>query len=333
MTATTNNKRIDAVIAWVDGDDPEHRRKRLRYMNGNQSLMSDNCAGNTRYRSLGEIDWCVFSILKFAPFFRKIFIVTDNQNPHVERLVNKYFPDSTTPIEIVDHKVIFKDYEQSLPTFNSLSIATMLWRIPDLQERFVYFNDDIMLWNPVQPTDFYAGNDLDIPIVYGYWHLAATAALIRVYNRLRGKPGLKFRDFMLNASRLVYGHSFGKFIRHEHTPLPLRKSFFEDYFKRDPEPFIRNSSYRFRNENQFSAVSLHYLSLALKGEIELREHNDALIYLSTSADNSRHTRRAVEDINRKTDAKFCCLNTFDKASENQRRYFTEIINRHFGITT
>jgi Stealth protein CR2, conserved region 2 len=43
-----------------------------------------------------------------------------------------------------------------LPTFNSRAIESMLWRIDGLADRFVYFNDDMMLtarWSP--RTSFY----------------------------------------------------------------------------------------------------------------------------------------------------------------------------------
>ena len=43
-----------------------------------------------------------------------------------------------------------------LPTFNSYAIETMLWRIEGLADRFLYFNDDMMLVGPVEPTDFFS---------------------------------------------------------------------------------------------------------------------------------------------------------------------------------
>lgn len=113
---------IDVVIAWVDGNDPKHRDKMKPYLDP-QSAKSDDIAGPTRFRSEGEIFYCVASILRFAPFVRKIFIVTDEQNPHLEEFVQKNFPDNhRTPIEIVDHKILFRGYEQYLPIFSSLQL-------------------------------------------------------------------------------------------------------------------------------------------------------------------------------------------------------------------
>ena len=54
-------------------------------------------------------------------------------------------------MHVVDHREVFAGYEQFLPTFSSRAIESMLWRIPDLSERFLYLNDDFMLLRPVTP--------------------------------------------------------------------------------------------------------------------------------------------------------------------------------------
>ena len=72
--------KIDAVITWVDGEDPVHEAKRRKY--GHPSLFKVNdIAGSTRYTSVGEIFWCVASLNRFAPWINRIFIVTDAQDP------------------------------------------------------------------------------------------------------------------------------------------------------------------------------------------------------------------------------------------------------------
>ena len=66
---------IDALVPWVDGDDPVLRAKRQRYLDPS-AARNDDVAGATRFKSIGEIRYCVASILRFAPFIRKIFIIT-----------------------------------------------------------------------------------------------------------------------------------------------------------------------------------------------------------------------------------------------------------------
>lgn len=99
---------IDVVIAWVDGDDPELARKRNNYVHGT-NLPVGSGAHSTRFASSNEIRYCVLSILRFSPFVRNIFIVTDEQDPGISADVRKYFPERLRSIRIVDHKEIFED--------------------------------------------------------------------------------------------------------------------------------------------------------------------------------------------------------------------------------
>ena len=81
---------IDAVIAWVDGDDPVLKGKRNKYLHGGNVAIGSG-AHPTRFASSNEIRYCVLSILRFAPFVRNIFIVTDEQDPGISADVKKYF--------------------------------------------------------------------------------------------------------------------------------------------------------------------------------------------------------------------------------------------------
>ena len=57
--------KIDAVITWVDGNDPVHRAKR-RSIADTGLLHSDDVAGDTRFTDVGEIYWCVASLTHFV---------------------------------------------------------------------------------------------------------------------------------------------------------------------------------------------------------------------------------------------------------------------------
>jgi hypothetical protein len=87
----------------------------------------------------------------YAPWVRKIFIVTDDQKP--EWLVED------EKVQIVDHTTIFPSGTR-LPTFNSHAIETALHRIPGLSEHFIYFNDDVFCTSPVRKIDFFTSTGL-----------------------------------------------------------------------------------------------------------------------------------------------------------------------------
>jgi hypothetical protein len=161
---------VDAVITWVDGADPVHRAKRERHLALAQAdvvaqaraPLHDNGTNPHRWLCGDELNYCVRSIANNAPWVRRIWIVTDAQTPEIMQLP----PEIAAKISIVDHSEIFAGYDDALPTFNSLSIETMLWRIPGLAEHFLYFNDDVFLTAPVTRSDFFAG---DGPVLRGQW--------------------------------------------------------------------------------------------------------------------------------------------------------------------
>ena len=141
-------RSIDAVITWVDGSEENYKKKIEKHLTTSTNYKS-------RYLQANEIEYCVKSILKFAPFVRRIFIVTDNQKPSFKNLEDLIVSNK---VKIVDHKEIFKGYEKYLPTFNIRSIDAMLHRIEDLSEKFVYFNDDVFLINNIREEDWFLEN-------------------------------------------------------------------------------------------------------------------------------------------------------------------------------
>ncbi|XP_054272957.1 N-acetylglucosamine-1-phosphotransferase subunits alpha/beta [Macrosteles quadrilineatus] len=100
----------------------------------------------SRYEDKEELRYSLRSLEKFAPWVRKVFIVTNGQLP--------YWLDLSNPrVQIVPHESIFTN-SSHLPTFSSPAIETHLHRIPGLSEKFLYFNDDILLGEEVLPEDF-----------------------------------------------------------------------------------------------------------------------------------------------------------------------------------
>ncbi|MGP5524288.1 stealth conserved region 3 domain-containing protein [Glutamicibacter arilaitensis] len=139
---------IDAVYTWVDGDDPiwmSTKRRREAELAGIDYHEEAN--HTARFRSRDELKYSLRSLQMFAPWFRKIFIVTAGQTP-------RWLDTSDPRIEIVDHKDIYPggDY---LPTFNSNSIISRLHHIAGLSEHYVYINDDVFFGRDVVPEQFF----------------------------------------------------------------------------------------------------------------------------------------------------------------------------------
>lgn len=303
--------KIDVVITWVDGDDPIHIAKRKQYAPSSAHIdQRKDISAVTRYRSLGEIYWCVRSIMKFAPFIRKIFIVTDRQDPEIE----KHIPELNIPLEIVDHSVIFRGYEEYLPTFSSMAIETMLWRIPGLSENFVYLNDDFFIVAPVAEEEWFDADGH--PRIYGKPYSTLAAKLARQLNYIiKGKKVVKFRDTMLNATTLPE-MDLGDFIRLQHLPLSLSRSLYEEYYSRHPEAIIQNIRYRFRDISQYNPQELNYL-LARKCYGVLP--TDARPFLVTMGPSGQtRFRRRFNRLTTSPSVKYLCVNSLDMMTESQR---------------
>jgi len=142
------NFPIDVVYLWVNGNDPEWIAKKNRAQkNYSDGILKTDAAHSARFIDSDELKYSIRSVEKYAPWINKIFIVTDNQIPEWLNIDNP-------KIAIIDHKTIFKN-EGKLPNFNSPAIESLIFRIPDLSEHFLYFNDDFFLGNKVSPELFF----------------------------------------------------------------------------------------------------------------------------------------------------------------------------------
>ncbi|SDH73483.1 stealth family protein [Winogradskyella thalassocola] len=233
---------IDAVILWVDGNDEKHKAKMLPYLEDKTKISSENF--RTRYDQVNEIKFTIDSILKFAPYIRNIFIVTDNQTPNFLSETNKN--ESYDKVSIIDHKVIFEGYEKFLPTFCSRTLETCIHRIPNLAEHFIYLNDDFFLIKETQPEDFFKNG---YPVLRGKWQKFDEN---KFYKKFK-KPRIGHKSAQQLAAKLA---GLNKYYNFKHTPHPLRKSTFETYFKANREVFLENIKYKFRNPNQFLSQGL-----------------------------------------------------------------------------
>ncbi len=322
---------IDAVICWVDSNDPEHSKKINSYRDSHfeNSVIPTDLAGDTRFRSVGEIFVCVASILRFAPFFRKIFIVTDQQNPNVDSFVNKYFPDRSTQIQIVDHKEIFRGYENYLPVFNSNSIETMIYRIPDLSEKFVYFNDDVLLLRETGPKDFFVGEKT---CAYSVNFSIPALKFIRALRpRKGGNKAFGFKDGMLNSA-LTLGLK-RKLIGIGHTPHPMFRSVLEEYFEEHPEKLVSNIKFRFRDSSMYIVTVLHNnIVRYFKDRAILKSYKKYLLTIKPKHSDS-YIRKKIERFDKDENLKFLSVNSLDTLDIKYRKlifdWLSSILNVKF----
>lgn len=317
---------IDAVITWVDGDDPRHRAKRLQH-GGHELRENEDIAGSTRFSNLGEIYYCIASLNRFAPWLHKIYIVTDEQDPHVDAFLDEHFPDGHIPVEVIDHKVIFRGYEQYLPTFNSIAIETMTWRIPGLSEHFIEFNDDLLLASPVSPEDFFLPDGSSV--CYATRGSMLWTKLTRLLKpQKNGQKRVTFKGSMYNAA-VIAGRHFS-FLKLAHTPKALRKSSYEQHFSAHPDHMLKNIGHRFRHAEQFTSQELQYLLLESEGKLQIRPVDENLFFLQPKGRNG-YVGQKMDRLRQMKCCKFCCFNSLDKATLEEREQITAWISERIGL--
>jgi hypothetical protein len=324
---------IDVVIAWVDGDDPRLVEKRNHFL---KSTGEKNISGAhpTRFASTNEIRYCLLSLFKFAPFIRNVFIVTDGQDPNLWDDIKTYYPERFNSIRIVDHKEIFKGYEQYLPIFNSTAIETMVWRIDGLSEQFVYLNDDFFLIREIKPKYWFLNNK---PVLRGRWTMAPfkkvvgnrIKALVNKYLYKNSSYQHRFSFFIgqWNAASLL-GMKVRYFLN-GHTPYVFRVSTFEKFYKKNNHLLEKNISYRFRDQSQYNLTTLANHLEILEGNKQIEKPR--IGYLNPAYHSAKRFNRKMKRCETDSRIKSICVQSLDLASkENQERIFNWL-NMIIGI--
>jgi hypothetical protein len=331
------NTRIDAVIAWVDGNDPEHIRKRQYFIlteGDHKRLEVPTGRDSTRFTDNGELEYCIRSIRTFAPWIHTIHLVTDNQipeflTPELRRELN---------VRVVDHRQIFAGFKYALPTFNTRTIETGLWRIPNLADHYIYFNDDFILTSDVSPSDFFVDGKV---VLRGEWKSISSYGPIQleinrlfslVLKKITGITRSLHLLLQMKSARLA--GSDKRYFRIPHVPHPVRTRTQERYFSRHPELFEQNIRHRFRSTEQFSAIFLaHHLEINRNKAVLLPP--DEHIMINGEMDTIVTLNRKLNKI-RDRQARFICLQGFEYFSDEQQIQITQLLDdviRESGKTT
>lgn len=237
---------IDLVYTWVDGSDPRWQRRRRDAESREQRPLVRTSNDDARFTSHDELRYSLRSVEYFAPWVRKIFIVTAGQVP-------AWLETSTGKVHIVDHVDVFRN-SGDLPTFNSHAIESQLHHIPGLAEHFIYMNDDVFLGDSVHPSDFFT------PV--GQTRFFVSEEVIRA----EGDAELPV-DIAAKNNRRIIEERFGKTTtrKFKHAPHAQRKSVLQQVETENAEAVALTAAARFRSATDLSIPSslAHYYGLGL----------------------------------------------------------------------
>lgn len=257
--------KIDFVITWVNGNDPNWINKKEQYVKSDNKKIDGS---EKRYRDYNTLKFLLRSIEKYASWVNKIYLVTDSQVP--------VWMKKSEKLTIVDHKTIIP--HNYLPVFNSNAIEWYLDNIPNLNDKFVYFNDDMIINNKVKKEDFFDNNlpkdfriYTDIVPLQEFNYIQLTNDILMnkyitswpkikkgLFSKYYGKKNIRNILFELQARKTgIPGYL------EEHGPLSYLKKSFKIAKKIWKKEILETTSHKFRSRNDISIWLIRHLQLEL----------------------------------------------------------------------
>ena len=241
MTGT----KYDILYTWVDDSFPGFREERAQYATNPDDLNPERTRDN-----LDLLKYSLRSIERHAPWRGKVWIVTCR--PQVPAWLNTEHPD--VRIAYLDE---FMPAEE-LPCFNAFAIESYVHRIPGLSDRYVHFNDDMLLMRKVGTEHF----------------TTAEGRLKYYFDRLlpaEPKPdmaphGSGQRNVWHTLER-TFGRG-GGYPQHAHQPRIIDKSDMVRLVSTYPEEFTRTRAARFRAHDTILPHKLLAAHLVQEGRAE-----------------------------------------------------------------
>lgn len=304
---------IDIVYTWVNDKDPIWLEKCRKYKN-NSKHYGQYAIDNARFSNHNELYYSIKSVVKYMPWVRNIYIVTDQQKPE---WINEF-----RNIEIVDHTDIIP--EIYLPTFNSHVIEAHLHNIQGLAENFIYFNDDVFVARELPTGHFFKSNGLASLFI-------SNKSIVSMLNRGVTSPTLNASLYGRNILQRDYGIIIDSPL--VHTYVPLKKSMFENVwnsYEDEIKSFLGNK-FRTNEDLNLATFFVPWFSY-IQGFSTLSR--DICYYFnirSPAAKNFYHMLRMVKDKNNCPHS--FCANDFTTTHQVVEDYHSSLIsmlNYYYG---
>lgn len=229
-----DEKLIDAVIYYVNFEDPEwYDRYNSIIKESKISNISVNNDGNAfkanRIADYGTLKYVLRSIDKNMKFINQIYLVVQSES-QVPSWINR------STVNVILHEDFIP--EEFLPTYNSTTMDIFLHRIPGLSEKFILFNDDMIVMNELESDNFFIkGRTKDIfyeyPIDFDPHY------------------GSFYKQWRINAEEIIcseFNEDLNFFHEPPHGPGPMLKSDIEYLFNKY-ENDIKKRITTFRNSS------------------------------------------------------------------------------------
>lgn len=307
--------KIDIVIPWVDPLDKIWQEDKERF-----SPMCNQYKSNDEkfFRDWNTLKYLFRSIEVNMSWINNIHFLTYG---HIPKWINTEHPK----LKIQIHSSFFKK-DHAFPVFSSDAIEMNLSNIPELTNKFIYFNDDEIVVKPVDQSRFFQ-NGLpvdcllqDLPRGGWLYRLLRTKDVypdickncLAPLNSLLSKselnkkdknyffsPSYYYKDRIKNRFFNLYKNYL--WIKPNHTPQPLLKSTILKCEQLFPQIIRDTANSRFRSKNDICHYLFRNYNLIM-GEFKPFNYKDShCIVLSDYI----HSIKEIDNIDNYT---FVCIN-------------------------
>ncbi|END9857412.1 capsular biosynthesis protein, partial [Escherichia coli] len=313
-----NNKKedCDVILYWVDSSDPSWFNEYIKYKK----------TPPNRFRDLGILKY-VFRCIEYnMPWIRTVHFITNGQIPDWLNLECKR-------LSFHKHEDIFF-FKEALPVFNSSAIEANFSNIPGLAERFILFNDDMLVINKVDESRFFVNDKpvdyirLSYPrkgILYEKLKPQNAVACKFINNAYRFLDSIKIKDLnneylfnknytlRTNISNLIWSLAGKvKWFDIYHHPQPHTKSTWVQFRNKNLNGIIKDTSFaKFRRGEDINQYLYRFLNLC-RGDFYPKEYNDHVsLYVRNVHDFEKSILKLSNKIN------FLCICEDENMSDEQ----------------
>ena len=290
---------MDIVITYVNGLDPEWQQEYAKHTN--------TPIVEKRFRDWGTLKYLFRGIARNMPFIRKVHLVVSQPSQVPEWL-------NCDEVDVVLHKDIIPAH--LLPTFNCNPIEMHLHNIADLDEEYLYFNDDIFPLKPCQPTDFFRDGRGVLGMSH---HLFAFDMFKQI---CRNSDSVAREALCLKPSRL--------FLRPQHVCTPMLKSEVQEVYSAMKDRILQSmtTTRSAKNLNQYLYLDYMYLKGKIINERLSKKHFSVGVVsakkLRQFIESPTHKLTCVNDVQlseeRYTELRQALIDAFERKLPNRSKY-------------
>ncbi|WP_118836984.1 stealth family protein [Neisseria meningitidis] len=314
------NFPIDVVFTWVDNTDKAWQEQYYRTLQPiDQEDIGLYATDPARFSNHNELFYSVQAVQKFMPWVRNIFIVTADQKP-------KWLDENIhSKIKLINHSQLID--AKYLPTFNSHVIEANLYKIPDLSEHFIYFNDDVFVARPLMPNHFFENNGLASLFV-------ANKSFQKMRQRGLITPTLTASEHALKLLKRHYP-TININTPLVHTYVPLRKTSFQkawSLFEDEINSFL-NNKVRHNSELNMASFLIPWL-MYLDGYATPKREICYYFNIRSSHAQTQYKKLLFEKEHLHVPHSFCINDSSsNNADKNYALHFRNFMDTYFEIET